>query len=184
MNGTHKYLHVGKIKMMKYLKLKTIQQLSGLSLLLCIVSCNTLPPGEPPPIQEPIIIQPSPVMKPKNIDGRDAVNYMLTSLATRCRPISAAGKNIPEILNRFTVSKGAVNDLPMEVWQRLIRNKMIKPVSNPKDQYAYSLVSEIEAISNPESGKKRYLWEMRLLSNSPKSKEVWKASFEFIATGN
>ena len=164
----------------KNINLKTIQQLSGLLILLFFVSCNTLPPGEPPPVEEPIIIQVKPIEKPKDINGEDAVNYMVTSLATRCRPISAAGKDLPEILNSFTVSQGSVNDLPMEVWQKLIRMKMIKPISNPKDQYAYSLLSEIEAIPDSGSAKKKYLWKMRLLQNNPENKEVWKAKFEFL----
>jgi hypothetical protein len=170
-------------------KLKLGLDISVVLSLLFMVSCNTLPPGKPPPVHEPIIKYPplaKPVangkilVKPKDIDGKDAVNYMLTSLATRCRPISAAGKDIPEILNRFTVSQGSVNDLPMEVWQKLIRMKMIKPISNPKDQYAYSLVSEIEAISAPGSRKKKYLWKMRLLQNNPENKEVWNAKFAFV----
>ena len=161
-------------------KIKTIQQLSGLFSLLFIVSCNTaLPPGEPP--DGPIIIKHIPTDPiPKYSDSGDAVNYMVTSLVTQCQPIASAGKDIPEVFNRFTVSQGAVNELPLEVWQKLIRMKMIKPVSNPNDQYDYSLVSEIELIPNPDSEKKRYLWKMRLLQDYPENKEAWKAEFEFV----
>lgn len=173
------------------IQFKTIQKICQVICLLFLTACTTFEPGDPPPPNEPIIVDPPAVKpainggggisveKPKEIDSQDAINYMVTSLVTRCQPISGAGKDIPEILNSFTVSNDAVNDLPMEVWQKLVRMKMIKPVSNPKDNYSYSLVSEIESLPNPDSKRKKYLWKMRLLSNSPENKEVWKGFFEF-----
>lgn len=173
-----------------HIKFTTIQQIGLIVCLIILSSCSSLPDGTPPPPDEPIIVETPPItpssndndvtiVKPKEIDGRDAVNYMVTCLATRCQPISGAGNDIPEILNRFTISNNSVNDLPMEVWQKLVRMKMIKPVSDPKEQYAYSLVSEIETLPNPGSKRKKFLWKMRLLQNNPKNQEVWKALFEF-----
>lgn len=175
-------------------KVEIIKRISVIFPLVFFASCNSLPEGDPPPPDQPIIVDPPPVIekqpldpaskvppiiKPREINGHDAVNYMLTSLATRCRPIASPGKEIPEILNRFTVAHGDVNDLPMEVWQRLIRNKMIKPISNPKERYAYSLVSEIETLSTPIAEKQKYLWKMHLIQNTPAKKVIWKANFKF-----
>ena len=161
------------------LQLRRNFHIGGVLSLLFIVSCNSLPLGEPP--EGPIIITNNPAhVIPKYSDGGDAVNYMITSLVTRCHPIASAGKDIPEVLNSFTVSHGKVNELPLEVWQKLIRMKMIQPVSNPNNQYDYSLVSEIEEIQNSDSEKKKYLWKMRLLQADSEDREAWKADFEFV----
>ena len=181
------------------IRIKIIGRISVIISLLFFASCNSLPEGDPPPPDQPIIIdsppvekkpvvnsiqskqKPVPVVKKTKVtNGKDAVNYMLTSLATRCQPIASPGKHLPEILNRFTVAHGEVNDLPMEVWQRLIRNKMIKPISNPNERYSYSLISEIEPLSTPIPEKQRYLWKMRLIQNNQKQKEIWKANFKFV----
>lgn len=165
-------------------------------IVLLAVSCNSLPEGNPPPIEQPIIIDPPqvvikepennnqqeipPTPVPKFPDSEDAVNYMLTSLATRCRPISSPGKTLPEIFNRFTIAPGNVNDLPMELWQKLIRNKMIKPVSDPNAEYAYSLESKIEVLPTPISEDQKYRWQMKLIQNNMDKNEIWKANFDFV----
>lgn len=163
--------------------LEAIQRMGVMIALLLVSSCNSLPIGIAP--EGPIIItaddNSSTDVMSKYEDGEDAVNYMITALVTSCTPIASASNNaLVEVLNSFTVSHGDVNGLPLEVWQKLIRMKMIKPVSNPDSQYDYSLVSEIEEIPNPDSDKKRYLWKMRFLQNDSEKKEVWRASFEFI----
>ena len=165
-------------------------------LMLLLASCNSLPEGEPPPPEQPIIIDPPviiaeepeadsthnppPVTKHMPPSGKDAVNYMLTSLATRCRPISSPGKSLPEIFNRFTIAPGNVNDLPMELWQKLIRNKMISPISDPNEKYAYSLESEIEVLPTLIDKEQQYRWKMKLIQNDPDRKEIWKADFDFV----
>lgn len=173
--------------------MKSICNIYAIILLLFIASCNSLPEGDPPPPDQPIIVDlpvhiktasnqkenPPPIKKPKKIDGKDAINYMLTSLATRCRPISSPGKILPEIFNRFSISQGNVNDLPMELWQRLIRNKMITPISDPKEEYTYILESEIEVLPTPISQKQKYRWKMKLIQNNPEKKEIWQAKFDF-----
>ncbi|MBN1865054.1 MAG: hypothetical protein JW808_09145 [Victivallales bacterium] len=124
----------------------------------------------------------SPEQMPESATENDAVSYMLTSLATRCKPISAPGKDIPEVLNRFTAAHESVNDFQMELWQRLVRNRLIKPVGDPQDPHSHVLASEIETLSGlDEHGKARkFLWKMSLLENSAQGTEVWCDSFEFV----
>ena len=178
---------------MKFNDAKTIKQpirtgisVKSLRCLFCVVtvvimaSCTTpLPPGEAPPPDVPIIIEPKIASAPRIITGEDAVNYMLTSLATQCSPIASSGKEVPEILNCFTVSEGIVNDLPMEIWHKLIKNKMIEPVSDPEKYHKYSLTSEIELLPKNVKNEKRYKWTMRLLENKPGNQAIWKAVFQF-----
>ncbi len=169
---------------------------------LCVFlsGCTTLPPGEPPPAGEPIIftlpaVQPpgqddptgagtTAELLPEPATGKDAVSYMLTSLAIRCKPISTPGKDIPEVLNRFTAAHESVNDLQMDLWQRLVRNRMIRPVGDPQSPHSYILAGEIERLSdaidsNGEIAPWSFLWSMRLVENSPDGAEIWRDSFEF-----
>ena len=185
--------------------------------ILFFASCNSLPPGTPPPDNQPIIsdannqnqtiiqtqktkiknkivipapqnnidnstvIKPTPkTIKPQQPDGADAVNYMIIMLATKCQPIAAA-KVPPAVLNEFTVSGNTVNDFPLQVWYRLINNSMIKPISNPKANHKYILVSNIEKItsSNPLDKKNNYLWKMNLLESANR-KLIWSTTFKFV----
>lgn len=143
------------------------------ALAVFIVSCYTLPPGKPPA---------GPIVKlnshPDVFDRKAAVNYMITSLATRCSPIANAGGVLPYVVNEFILSDGSVNNMPMEVWQSMINMKMLIPgrADDPKTRYV--LMSEIKKTGN-EPGDNKYIWDMRLLLNEDKI-ELWKDSADFI----
>jgi hypothetical protein len=184
--------------------------------MIYIVSCNSLPPGNPPPEDQPIISD-SPIKKqnihknsipettninitkskdkikhPPPIEppiteikteipkGDDAVNFMIIMLATKCEQIATPEQGPPPILNEFTVSCNAVNDFPLQVWNRLINNSMIKPISDPQKFYQYILVSSIEEIktSNIKNKRKKYFWKMDLL-NASNRKQLWSTTFNF-----
>ncbi|HBC87466.1 MAG TPA: hypothetical protein DCZ94_10970 [Lentisphaeria bacterium] len=155
----------------------TIKHMLICSLAACLAaslsSCNSLPPGNPP---DGAIVTPE--IKMSVIDRKSAVNFMITSIATRCEPISTAGINLPVIVNDFTASDGLVNNMPLELWQSLIKTKMIIPADENDSRRQYKLLSEIKEIrSSP--GKKDFSWELRMLSIKDNS-EVWKDSVEFV----
>jgi len=192
-------------------------------------SCNSLPPGNPPPEGEPIIKDPLPVQKVKHSpsakiekkisskdnaekkkkifkkvkvdeeskilaktadkghivepsvpDGADAVNYMMIMIATKCSPIASPTNGVPRVLNEFTVANDKVNDFPLQVWNRLIKDSMIEPVSTPDDEYSYILSSSIEKLSENSDAKgiERYNWRMNMLEGHNR-REIWHTSFEF-----
>jgi hypothetical protein len=150
-------------------------------LLSLLTGCNSsLPPGEPPPLNVPIIREPA-IKKPaKLISGNDAISYMLTSLAMRCEPIASAGNTPPKILNRFIATKENVNDIPMGLWLQLIKNNLITPISNKSNKYDYTLVSEMDVIKGTNEKKREHLWKLKLIKNNKKSDEVWNAEFSFF----
>ena len=199
--------------------------LTGLGLF---TSCNSLPPGNPPPEGEPIIREkpaevsvqeteselkknkisavkepeletdsalvseqhPAPVKKthpaPENTvrpeipDGADAVNYMMIMLATKCPPIASPAGGPPKVLNEFTVADDKVNDFPLQIWNRLINNSMIIPVSSPDDDYSYIISSSIDAADGKTGpdGKHKYTWKMNMLEAKDR-KQIWHTVFEF-----
>lgn len=136
-------------------------------------SCNSVPAGKAP--EGPIV---TPEIKTNVFDRKSAVDFMVTSIATRCTPISSAGINLPHIVNEFTASTGAVNNMPMELWQSLIKMKMIVPAEENDLKKQYRLLSEIKEIK-ASGEKKDYLWELKLFSITD-DKEVWKDSVEFV----
>lgn len=145
------------------------------ALSIFIVSCYTLPPGEPPA---------GPIVKVNNypdiFDQKAAVNYMITSLATRCSPIANAGPALPYVVNEFILSDGSVNNMPIEVWQSMINMKMLIPSRADDPKTRYILMSEIKKTGN-DFCENKYDWNMRLLLNEDKT-ELWKESAEFILT--
>jgi hypothetical protein len=145
----------------------------SLSLTSILSSCNSVPPGKPP--EGPIV---TPEIKLSVFDRKSAVAYMVTSIATRCAPISSAGINLPHIVNEFTASTGAVNNMPIELWQSLIRMKMIVPAEENDSKKQYRLLSEIRE-TKAATDKKDYIWELKLFSDKDNT-EVWKDSVEFI----
>ena len=136
-------------------------------------SCNSVPPGIPP--EGPIV---TPEIRLSVFDRKSAVNYMVTSIATRCTPISSAGINLPHIINEFTASAGVVNNMPIELWQSLIRMKMIVPAEENDSKKQYKLLSEIKEVKSTAE-KKDYMWELKLVSLKDDT-EVWKDSVEFV----
>ncbi len=160
-----------------------IHSAAAACVLLC--SCNSIvdmftfdsvPEGNAP--EGPIIKEGKAEAEPEIPGSRSAVNYMVTSISTRCAPISSAGKELPRTANEFIVSDGAVNELPMEVWRSLIRMKLITPTLTGETDTLYSLTSEFKELP----GDKMFLWEMRLIS--AKTKEVlWSDKFIFKASG-
>jgi len=144
-----------------------------LAVLLC--SCDSLQPdNRPPPVGEIV----TPKINLSVFDRKSAVNFMVTSIATQCAPISTAGINLPYIVNDFTASDGLVNNMPLELWQSLIKMKMIVPVDDNDAKKQYRLLSEIKETGNsPE--KKDYSWELRLVSIKDNT-EIWKDSVEFV----
>ncbi|GEM_PF-2502759 len=154
---------------LRHMIICSLAVLMGIS--LC--SCNSLPPGTPP---EGAIVTPE--IKLSVIDRKSAVNYMVTSIATRCPPISTAGINLPVISNDFTASDKLVNNMPLELWQSLIKAKMITPADESDARKEYRLLSEIKEIrATPE--KKDFSWELKLMSIKDNS-EVWKDTVEFV----
>ncbi len=146
---------------------------SVLVIAFILSSCNSVPPGEPP--EGPIV---TPEIKLSVFDRKSAVDFMVTSIATRCTPISSAGINLPHIVNEFTASAGTVNNMPIELWQSLIRMKMIVPADENDSKKQYRLLSEIKEIK-VTAEKKDYLWELKLVSIKD-NMEVWKDSVEFV----
>ena len=154
-------------------KTKTLMSVIILAFTSTLSSCNSVPPGKPP--EGPIV---TPEIKTSVFDRKSAVDFMATSIATRCTPISSAGINLPHIVNEFTASTGAVNNMPIELWQSLIRMKMIVPVEENDSKKQYRLLSEIREIAATDE-KKDYLWELKLISPNDNT-EIWKDSVEFI----
>jgi hypothetical protein len=146
---------------------------SFLVIVFILSSCNSVPPGKPP--EGPIV---TPEIKMSVFDRKSAVDFMVTSIATRCTPISSAGINLPHIVNEFTASSGAVNNMPIELWQSLIRMKMILPVDENDSKKQYKLLSEIKEIK-VSAEKKDYLWELKLVSLQDNA-EIWKDTVEFV----
>ena len=68
--------------------------------------------------------------------------------------------------------------MPIELWQSLIRMKMIVPVEENDSKKQYRLLSEIREIAATDE-KKDYLWELKLVSLND-NMEIWKDSVEFI----
>lgn len=151
--------------------------LAGATIL--VVSCETIPPGEPP---KGAII-PEPELKTPNLNAAMATNHMLTALAM-CDPISGAGKNIPLVSNRFVVSKDPVNYLPMDVWNKLIKMKLLRPVSDNSSKAEYRLESEItKMVMGSESPRRTYAWELKL-RDVRKGKLVWDEIVKFTIEKN
>jgi hypothetical protein len=166
------YLKTSK-KTFAIISLKGLMAVISFSIAFILSSCNSVPPGKPP--EGPIV---TPEIKLSVFDRKSAVDFMVTSIATRCNPISSAGVNLPRIVNEFTASTGAVNNMPIELWQSLIRMKMIVPVEENDSKKQYMLLSEIKEVkATPE--KKDYLWELKLVSVKDNA-EVWKDSIEFV----
>jgi hypothetical protein len=136
-------------------------------------SCETLPPGEPP---EGAII-PEPEMIVPGFNAEKAVNHMVTTLAMRCEPISGASNKPPFVLNRFAVSSSSVNDLPMDVWRKLIRMKLIIPAKEVGAKPEYRLESAINKILK-EKKTSTYSWTMTLFDMKGK-KSAWRETIEF-----
>jgi len=68
--------------------------------------------------------------------------------------------------------------MPIELWQSLIRMKMILPVDENDPKKQYKLISEInETVATSE--KNGYLWKLTLFSLDDNA-EIWKDSVEFI----
>jgi hypothetical protein len=138
-----------------------------------LASCNSVPPGKVP--DGPIV---TPEIKSGVLDRKSAVDFMVTSIATRCPPISSAGANLPNIVNEFTASSGSVNNMPIELWQSLIRMKMILPVEETDPKKQYKLISEINETGTTDD-KSEYLWKLTLFSVGDNA-EVWKDSAQFV----
>jgi hypothetical protein len=68
--------------------------------------------------------------------------------------------------------------MPIELWQSLIRMKMIIPAKENDMKKQFRLISEIKEISKTAE-KKDYLWELKLVSLKDNA-EVWKDSVEFV----
>jgi len=108
------------------------------------------------------------------------VNYMMIMLATKCPPIASPAGEVPKVLNEFTVAVDKVNDFPLQVWNRLIKNSMIQPVSNPEDEHSYIISSSIDSLSGTEdkNGRHKYIWKMNMLRAKDR-KQIWHTVFEF-----
>ncbi|MCK5843365.1 MAG: hypothetical protein KAG97_01575 [Victivallales bacterium] len=141
---------------------------------ILVVSCESLPPGEPP---EGAIIS-EPELNLPRLNGARAVNHMLTTLAMRCEPISGAGAITPLVSNRFLVSRDAVNDLPMDVWRKLIRMKLIRPVDDTNPKARYRLESEITKMVVETNKSNTYIWKLKLKDIKQK-KTVWDEILKF-----
>ncbi len=167
----------------------------GMPLFLS-TSCETIPPGTPPKgplVEVETTVPPSLPRKAssssaglegksdtktgkRNLDSSDAVNAMVTSLATRCAPITTAASP-PRFANRFVASSPISNNLQMEVWRRLVRMGMVDPATNTPSP-DYELVGNITPLPFAGGSKKRYSWTLKAI-NSRSGKLVWKEKIEF-----
>jgi len=147
-----------------------------LVLCFCLLSCESLPDGVAPagPIVEDQGIE-NPVL-----DGKDAANYMVTSLATKCQPIANAVAGKPVIINDFVIFDGKVNDLQMGVWQRLAKMNMIIPVSDISYKPGYRLTGKIDRLpEKTKNSRQQYLWTM-ILVRLDGGEVVWNEKVEFV----
>ena len=156
-----------------------MKYLSSSISLFCILfySCQTIPPGEPPPdgILAKEINPPSNLRKEKT--AQEAIDYVLTLLVSGCDPISTiSGNNPPEVLNNFIASSsGKVNYVPMELWTKLIKMKLIKPVTTI-DEAKYILHSEFLPSQNEEKG---FTWKLKM-TETISDKIIWSAQVYFL----
>jgi hypothetical protein len=136
-------------------------------------SCRGIPEGKPP--EGPIIKDPE-ISVPRIPDEKIAVNYMITSISTRCPAVGSAGKKIPRIANEFNLSSGNINYMPLDVWNSLINMNLIVPVLPGDKDIEYKLLSEFKSL--PEENM--YSWDMRLIY--PVAEEIiWSDSINFKA---
>jgi hypothetical protein len=140
-------------------------------LLAVCAGCWTLPSGNPP---EGPIVAPQ-ASAPAAMASGAAVDYMATSLATRCPEIFAAAVP-PGVTNAFQVADREVNSLPMEVWQGLIRMRLIRPVppDDPDAAYRLESVTLRDPLAEATPGMVPYRWRMRLLALTGEARECWQ----------
>ncbi len=144
----------------------------GLSVLCA--GCWTLPSGNPP---EGAIVTPR-ASVPVAMDPGAAVDYMATSLATRCPEIGAVAVP-PGVTNAFRVADREVNSLPMDVWQGLIRMRLIQPMPPDAPDAAYRLESVAlrDPLAEVAPGTIPYRWRMWLLAThgeAAQPRECWR----------
>jgi hypothetical protein len=143
-------------------------------LLLLLAGCKSIPSGQ---VAGPIV--PPPKKTDTFLTADKAVNYMLTSLVMKCRPIADAGKQKPKIINDFVFSFKQVNYLQMDVWRKLTNMNMISPETQISEGPEYRLVSEIKRMVVRDDGSSKYLWKMNL-NSVPGQREIWKEEVEFV----
>jgi hypothetical protein len=163
-------------------ELSTMQGLRALGLMMAALAgltlmmpaCRSIPAGTPP--TGPIVVAPPVSTAPLTTNA--AVDYMVTSLMTRCPEIGGAGGNPPSVANRFHVADRAVNSLPMEVWQSLIRMRVVRAALPDDPGVAFHLESSLRrdaALATVDSGEAVYHWQMRLEQpGTEPPRECWR----------
>jgi hypothetical protein len=165
-------------------------------LMALAASCESIPPGEPPAgaivVNEPTILLPEKTTEPtaprananrprasKNtLHDNDALNAMVTSLATRCPPIAAGGDAPPLFTNRLVASGKEIDNLQMEVWRRLVRMGLVTPAGAIGRKPKYEIVGKIIQLPFKGGSGKRYSWTSRVIRLSD-GKAVWKETIVF-----
>ncbi len=143
-----------------------------------LISCESVPPGEPPPdgiLAEQIHV---PANQKNDKTQEEAVSYMLTSIVSSCHPVSTASiSDPPSVINDFIASaEGKVNYMPMELWAGLVKMKMLRPVTAQEDA-RYSLFSEFGDVEERD-GRKRMLWRMKM-TETGSDVAVWQEKISF-----
>jgi hypothetical protein len=153
-----------------------IIRLSTILSLIFLVSCETLPPGDAPqgPVVEPMHI---PINSKIKKNEKDALNFMMTSLVSKCLPVTTASSKPSKVINEFSVCEnGRVNYLPMELWQNLIKINLIAPVTEKNDA-EYILLSELSQTNSDEKEAK-FIWKMKM-TDAKGYIVFWDEEFEF-----
>lgn len=150
-----------------------------------VSGCRTIPAGAPP--VGPVVL-PVPAIT-KLVSAEAAVNLMVTSLATRCPQVGGAGGEPPAMVNSFVVADREVNCLPMEVWQSLIRMRLVRPVLPDDPAAAYRLESTLrrEPFSPGETAGDQtiYRWQMRLEQlDGERGRECWQEDLLLAVPAN
>ena len=144
-----------------------------------ISSCESLPPGDPPQNGKLAEIIHTQLNQKECKTDKDAISYMLSSIVSKCGPISTASTiNPPDVINDFMAFQdGRVNYMPMELWNNLEKMKMIAPVTE-RDKAEYILSSEF-SISTDSEAKNKFLWKMEM-KESLEQNSIWEDEISFI----
>lgn len=142
-------------------------------ILILLVSCESIPEGIPP--KGPLVQPPSNLSV---LGKREALNRMITSICVNCDHLT---NRFPpaRVCEDFGNEKRAIDELSRELWRKLEKDRLIKPVSEVEKKTAdYCLYSRFTEISNDSKGDRRvYKWVVEVRA-MPKNRMVWKKELD------
>jgi len=153
--------------------LKRLNKVLIIAGVFTLFGCNGIPKGVVG--DGPIV--PLPAERGCDFTADGAVNYMITSLVMKCKPIADAGKDKPKVINDFLFYNKEVDDLQLDVWRKLIKMNMIDAKSKMSESPKYRLHSEIVPIVS--ENRKGYTWGMHFERIRDK-KTLWSEDITVI----